>query len=102
MVPVVSLTTLDRIRLTIFGLISLLGCLLATGVWSPEPYRRLGYALDDWRQVQLLTAVPDSRIALVDIDERSLDAIGPWPWPRAVTARLAQLSLVNYLAPSTG
>jgi adenylate cyclase len=101
-VPVAGLTTLDRVRLTIFGLISLLGCLLATGVWSPESYRRLGYALDDWRQVQLLTAVPDSRIALVDIDERSLDAIGPWPWPRAVMARLAQTLFTQYHAKAVG
>lgn len=102
MVSVAGLTTLDRIRLTIFGLISLLGCLLATGVWSPEPYRRLGYALDDWRQAQLLKTVPDSRIALVDIDERSLDAIGPWPWPRAVMARLAQNLFTQYHAKAVG
>ncbi|MBB5401764.1 CHASE2 domain-containing protein [Paraburkholderia youngii] len=102
MVPVVGLGTLDQIRLTIFVLISLLGCLLATGAWSPEPYRRLGYALDDWQQKQLITAAPDSRIALVDIDERSLDAIGPWPWPRAVMARLAQTLFTRYHAKAVG
>lgn len=102
MVPITGLTKLDRIRLTIFGLVSLAACLLATGVWSPEPYRRLGYAIDDWRQVRLLSATPDARIALVDIDERSLEAIGPWPWPRAVIARLAQNLFAQYQAKAVG
>ena len=102
MVAVAGLSTLDRIRLTIFALISLTACLLASGVWSPELYRRLGYAIDDWRQVQLLSARPDPRIAVVDIDERSLEAIGPWPWPRAVIARLAQNLFVQYHAKAVG
>jgi adenylate cyclase len=101
-VPAVGLNTLDRIRLAIFVLISLLACLLGTATWSPEPYRRLGYALDDWRQKQLISPAPDSRITLVDIDERSLDAIGPWPWPRAVMARLAQTLFARYNAKAVG
>jgi adenylate cyclase len=101
-VAVAGLSTLDRIRLSIFALISLTACLLASGLWSPELYRRLGYAIDDWRQVQLLSARPDPRIAVVDIDERSLEAIGPWPWPRAVIARLAQNLFVQYHAKAVG
>jgi HD-GYP domain-containing protein (c-di-GMP phosphodiesterase class II) len=31
---------------------------------------------------------PDSRIVIVDVDERSLSAIGQWPWRRDVIARL--------------
>lgn len=30
----------------------------------------------------------ERRIALVDIDERSLREVGPWPWPRVTLARL--------------
>jgi len=101
-VPVAGLITLERIRLTIFGLLSLTACLLASGVWSPQPYRRLGYAIDDWRQVQLLGTRADPRIALVDIDEHSLEVIGPWPWPRAVIARLAQNLFVQYHARAVG
>jgi CHASE2 domain-containing sensor protein len=33
-------------------------------------------------------ARPDSRVAIVDIDERSLAAIGQWPWRRDVMAQL--------------
>jgi len=101
-VPIAGLVTLDRIRLTIFGLVSLTACLLACDIWLPQPYRRLGYAIDDWQQVQLLSARPDSRIALIDIDEHSLEVIGPWPWPRAVIARLAENLFVQYHARAVG
>lgn len=30
----------------------------------------------------------ESRVVIVDIDERSLAAYGPWPWPRATVAQL--------------
>lgn len=32
--------------------------------------------------------LPDPRVTVVGIDERSLDEQGAWPWPRAVVARL--------------
>ncbi|WP_062081487.1 CHASE2 domain-containing protein [Caballeronia udeis] len=89
-------------RLTLFALISLIAWLLGTGLWSPEPYRRVGFALDDWRQSYLLSDRHDRRIALIDIDERSLDAIGPWPWPRAVIAQIARNLFEQYHAKVVG
>jgi adenylate cyclase len=32
----------------------------------------------------------DPRIVVVDIDRRSLEALGPWPWPRATIAKLVE------------
>jgi adenylate cyclase len=32
---------------------------------------------------------PENRVVVVDIDDASLQRIGPWPWPRATQARLA-------------
>lgn len=32
----------------------------------------------------------ERRLIIVDIDERSLSEIGPWPWPRSTQARLVQ------------
>ncbi len=32
----------------------------------------------------------ERRIVLVDIDERSLREVGPWPWPRSTLARLVE------------
>jgi adenylate cyclase len=39
---------------------------------------------------------PESRILVVDIDESSLAAIGPWPWPRERLADLAENLLAAY------
>ena len=36
------------------------------------------------------TLQPPADIVIVDIDEASLQAIGPWPWPRAVHLRQAE------------
>lgn len=33
---------------------------------------------------------PERRIVVVDIDEASLQVVGPWPWPRSVTAELVE------------
>lgn len=38
----------------------------------------------------LVGSAPDPRIGLVDIDEESLQRIGPWPWPRRELAALAE------------
>lgn len=50
-------------------------------------------SVERWREAatdrMLLGSAADSgRIVVVDIDEASLDAVGPWPWPRA---RLTEL-----------
>lgn len=41
---------------------------------------------------------PETRIAFVAIDEASLDAVGPWPWPRETLARL--VSAVTVAKPA--
>lgn len=55
---------------------------------------------DEWlrdRFVQLHASdVPETRIAMVDIDEASLVALGPWPWPRARIASLIEHLIGDY------
>jgi len=102
MVSIARLSRLDQIRLTILAFTTLVAWLLASGVWSPEFYQRLNFGLDDWRQSETLAAAPDPRIALIDIDERSIAAIGPWPWPRAVMARLTQNLFSQYHTQAVG
>ena len=41
----------------------------------------LGWTLDP-------VTVPEERIIIVSIDERSIAEVGPWPWPREQMARL--------------
>lgn len=43
----------------------------------------------DWAWRASASAARESRIILVDIDEASLQQLGPWPWPRQ---RMAELS----------
>ena len=46
--------------------------------------------LHDWLTRSLPQHPAPAQITLVDIDERSLAELGPWPWPRPVMARLMQ------------
>jgi adenylate cyclase len=38
---------------------------------------------------------PEERINIVAIDEKSIEALGAWPWPRATMARLAEALTAN-------
>lgn len=44
----------------------------------------------------LASSAPDPRIGLVDLDEESLQRIGPWPWPREELATLAEQLLSGW------
>ncbi|WP_240097025.1 CHASE2 domain-containing protein [Thermomonas flagellata] len=63
------------------------GCVLLlalTGLTRP---------LDGWlydRLSGLRAPAADRKIVVVEIDQHSLDALGAWPWPRALHARLLQ------------
>jgi len=41
---------------------------------------------------------PESRLVLIDIDEASLSAVGPWPWPRRRIADMIEKLLSSYEA----
>lgn len=69
----------------VVGAAALVGAL---SVWNPEPWRladeRLGQFA--WRLIE--SDAFEERIVAVEIDEASLRAAGPWPWPRETVARL--------------
>lgn len=44
----------------------------------------------------LASSTTDPRIGLVDIDEESLQRVGPWPWPRRELATMAEQLLSSY------
>ncbi|HET7774086.1 MAG TPA: adenylate/guanylate cyclase domain-containing protein [Burkholderiaceae bacterium] len=50
----------------------------------------LDHQLHDWRLAAFADSSQDDRIVIVDIDEKSLAAVGRWPWPRETVAALAQ------------
>ena len=55
---------------------------------DPQPLERLRHAVFDRYLAAKPRAVSDLPVAIVDIDDRSLRALGQWPWSRQVLAQL--------------
>lgn len=66
--------------------------------WLPAPAD--AYFANEWLRDHFIrtraSTAPESRIAIIDIDEASLAAIGPWPWPRKRLADLLENLLGTY------
>ncbi|MFM8575971.1 MAG: CHASE2 domain-containing protein, partial [Limnohabitans sp.] len=87
-----SRQSLPRVR---WSLIGGLGFWSAVHIlWLPEgpAFDRNSY--DQMVKRRLLTPSPDSKMVIVDIDERSLDELkqefGRWPWPRETLASVLE------------
>ena len=78
-----------------FGVLAL-SLLLATLFWFGINYAFPGWlkALEERSGDLVWSATAkntdERRLIIVDIDERSLAELGPWPWPRATQAKLIQ------------
>ncbi|CUS48469.1 MAG: adenylate cyclase [Idiomarinaceae bacterium HL-53] len=57
-------------------------------IWPSNVLQRLEWLSYDERVVRTLDGTHDPGIVIVDLDERSLQEIGQWPWPRAYVAQL--------------
>jgi adenylate cyclase len=68
--------------------------LLAAELLSPrdwrEGWRELAFDLVLAGDHRLRSPTESSHVVVVDIDRRSLEALGPWPWPRARIAALVE------------
>ncbi|MCZ8181338.1 MAG: adenylate/guanylate cyclase domain-containing protein [Beijerinckiaceae bacterium] len=71
----------------LLGLAVLLA-LTALKYTDPLPLERLRHAVFDRYLAAKPRPVGDLPVVIVDIDDRSLQALGQWPWSRAVLARL--------------
>jgi len=62
---------------------------LLPGAWFPQAVDGFEESAGDafWRLGASSQA--ERRVVLVDIDEKSLQAVGPWPWPRSTVAELS-------------
>lgn len=75
----------DRISIAGFGVSTLLALL----VWLPAPWTdRLQSAWFDACQLLAPRQVSTLPVTVVEIDQKSLVALGQWPWPRTRLARL--------------
>jgi len=81
-----SLLRRSRALLLCGGVPIVIAALLA--LVQPAAFARLDRAVYDTMLRWSPTAAPDPRVVIVDIDERSLAAIGQWPWRRDHIARL--------------
>ncbi len=76
---------------------------LGTQAWEPRWYLRAELLAHDWHDNAHLKLNADtSRLAIIDIDEASIEAIGAWPWPRAVVAQLARTLFDRYHVKTVG
>jgi adenylate cyclase len=66
----------------------LLAALHALGFIPTNALHQLDHAVYDTRLRATMSGTLEPRVVIVDIDSRSLAAVGPWPWPRAELARL--------------
>jgi adenylate cyclase len=64
--------------------------------FDPAPLMRVRLvAFDTMQQLQLRKIDPSFPVRIIDIDERSLERLGPWPWRREVIADLIE-RLLSY------
>lgn len=82
-----SRRSLDWLRVFIFSLIT---GLFVIFFMSGTLTRLENMVLDIFHRYGGLTQT-DPRIMLIEIDEESIDEIGPWPWPRRYHAVMARL-----------
>lgn len=71
------------------ALASAVGVALLIQTQAPQAFEQIENRLSDVIWQHGASSEPEARIILVDIDERSLNHLGAWPWSRD---RLAQLS----------
>ncbi|MCP4617982.1 MAG: adenylate/guanylate cyclase domain-containing protein [Bradyrhizobium sp.] len=83
-----------------FGFARLVCLVLLVGfaglrVWDPRPVQELRFRTWDYYQLFKPRVKTIRPVTIVDIDEKSLQELGQWPWPRTHIADLI-LSLNNY------
>lgn len=72
-----------------WSLLCLATCLLTIAVtFAPLGQRGDDFVYDLASRALLDRAAPSDDVLIVAIDNRSIEALGPWPWPRAQLARL--------------
>ncbi|HEX9433586.1 MAG TPA: CHASE2 domain-containing protein, partial [Burkholderiales bacterium] len=63
---------------------------------------RLDHLIYDARLTMTMPRGVDRRIVILDIDEKSLQEVGRWPWPRDVMARVIDKLFNKYQVTVAG
>jgi adenylate cyclase len=75
-------------RVTLLGL-AVLGCMVTLRVLDPEAVEALRLkTFDAFNRIKPRVPAEQSPVVIIDIDERTLNELGLWPWPRTLLADL--------------
>ncbi len=80
---------MHRIALRVTILVVLLGVL----VWNPPPLRNVDGRVSDLLTGWVSHGAPPDDVAIVDIDDHSLEQFGRWPWSRTLLGQMARRTL---------
>lgn len=72
------------------------------GVWNIPVVTLLDHYSYDSRLRAFMATTQDDRVVIVDIDEKSLDELGRWPWNRSVIAELVRQLVDEYAVSVVG
>lgn len=80
----------------------LVAVIAALACWLQMQHLTSGYmtqienTLRDSVRQSVVDTTPEQRVVIIDIDENSIKAMGPWPWPRAQIAQLLETLVSDY------
>jgi adenylate cyclase len=88
-----------------WALVALVGACSLLIQWAPSSFRALAsveHLVRDPVHQLLASSEPETRVAVIDLDEASIAAVGPWPWPRSRMADLLEALAGAYRARVVG
>ena len=86
--------TVNRTDLLITALIAVLYIFLSFRAFPLlESMERIVYSVE--MRLDLPRSMGENKIAIVNIDEKSLNQLGPWPWPRSLIAEMIRILKAN-------
>lgn len=82
----------------------LLSLFLSISIWKIQPhfFSQIENILSDNIKRTIASKKTEERIAIIDIDERSLAEIGAWPWSRSTIADLIEIIFLDQNSASLG
>jgi adenylate cyclase len=75
--------------------VAVIAVIFAVSSWHPAVLALAELQIDDLRMKSRPALPPTGSVAIVEVDDSSIDKIGRWPWPRSVMASLVS-SLSDY------
>ena len=86
--------TVNRTDLLITALIAVFYIFLSFRAFPLlESMERIVYSVE--MRLDLPRSMGENKIAIVNIDEKSLNQLGPWPWPRSLIAEMIRILKAN-------